>query len=188
MERQDRQTLRVGALIQTQALIIGAGPVGLYQAFQLGLLGLTCHLLDVLPHLGGQCTQLYADKPIYDIPGLPRCTASELIERLHQQIAPFGVPVHLGQQVVQLEQDGERHFKISTQAGLTFQTELVFIAAGAGAFMARHLALDGLSELKGVYHASDDPAADPHAHVIVAGGDALIMPTLRAWVQRPFID
>ena len=86
------------APINTDALVIGAGPVGLFQAFQLGLQGIACHIVDALPHVGGQCAELYADKPIYDIPGIPVCTGRELVERLQQQIAPFKPALHLGQQ------------------------------------------------------------------------------------------
>src|ERR1700759_562779 len=85
--------------IETDAIVIGAGPVGLFQVFELGLLEIGAHVVDALPHAGAQCLELSADKPIYDIPGLAHCTGRELIERLQRQIAPFSTPMHLGQQV-----------------------------------------------------------------------------------------
>ena len=89
--------------LETDVVIIGAGPVGLFQAFQLGLQEIACQIVDALPHAGGQCVELYADKPIYDVPGIPVCSGRELAERLLQQIAPFKVPLHLGQQVMGLQ-------------------------------------------------------------------------------------
>ena len=87
----------------TDAVIVGAGPCGMFQVFELGLLGLKCELIDSLPAIGGQCTELYPDKPIYDIPAIPVCTARELIERLAEQIKPFGAGVHLGQEVTTVQ-------------------------------------------------------------------------------------
>ena len=154
MERQNRQAVGASALTP-QALVIGAGPVGLYQAFQLGLLGLTCELVDALPQVGGQCIELYPDKPIYDIPGLPRCTGRELIERLTQQIAPFEFPVHLNQQVCEVQHASDETWQVRTTSGRVFHTSAVIIAAGVGAFVPRTLPLQGLAELQGVHQASD---------------------------------
>ncbi len=89
-------------MIVTEVLIVGAGPCGLFQVFELGLLGMSCHVVDSLATPGGQCTELYPDKPIYDIPALPVCGAQELVDRLLQQIAPFNAPLHLGQEVTRL--------------------------------------------------------------------------------------
>src|SRR3989344_1181481 len=132
---------------QTDALVIGAGPVGLFQAFQLGLLGLKVEVIDVLPQAGGQCMALYPDKPIYDVPGVPRCTGRELTSLLLEQASPF-LPLdqatgqrpnlHLGQQVDSLTQfDGG--WQVGTSTGWTCQARAVVIAAGAGAFVPRGL-------------------------------------------------
>ncbi|MES2887606.1 MAG: ferredoxin--NADP(+) reductase, partial [Pseudomonadota bacterium] len=136
-------------LIDTDALIIGAGPVGLFQVFQLGLQELHAEVVDVLPHAGGQCVALYADKPIYDIPGLPVCTGQELTDRLMAQIRPFAAGFHWGHQVGRLEilQDGR--FELRTQSGPAFRARTVFIAAGVGAFVPRSLKLQGLDAFRG---------------------------------------
>jgi thioredoxin reductase (NADPH) len=186
MEKQDRQAVGTRPLIATQALIIGAGPVGLYQAFQLGLLGYACQVVDVLPHIGGQCAELYPDKPIYDIPGLPRCTGRELIERLHTQIKPFEVPMHLHQQVSTLASLPAGGFRVQTDQGLSLEAQGVFIAAGVGAFVPRSLSVEGLAGLSGVGHAGERLSSHtPRPHVLVAGSDEAIMPVLREWLTRP---
>jgi len=161
-------------MIETDAVIVGAGPVGLFQAFQLGLQDIRCHLIDALPHVGGQCAELYADKPIYDIPGLPFCTGHELVERLQQQIRPFAPAVHLHQEVSQvtLRPDGRIDVHTSTQQHFVCKT--LFIAAGVGAFQPRKLNLEGAPELEGHhihYHLSETtPLADQHVWVL--GGEA----------------
>jgi thioredoxin reductase (NADPH) len=186
MERQNRQTVGAGPLITTQALVIGAGPVGLYQAFQLGLLGISCQMVDVLPHIGGQCAELYPDKPIYDIPGLARCTGRELIERLRTQIKPFDTPIHLGHQISSVQAQSSGRYLLQTDRGQSFDTALVFIAAGVGAFVQRSWALEGLAGLQGVAHAGDpDPSFAAPPHVVVAGGDEAVLPTLRHWLSKP---
>ena len=160
-------------------LISGAGPVGLFQAFQLGLQDIRCHLIDALPHVGGQCTELYADKPIYDIPGLPFCTGRELVERLQQQIRPFAPAVHLHQEVSQvtLRPDGRIDVHTSTQQHFVCKT--LFIAAGVGAFQPRKLNLEGAAELEGRhihYHLSETTRlADQHVWVL--GGEAQAVDT-----------
>ena len=133
--------------IDTDALVIGAGPVGLFQAFQLGLQGITCHIVDALPHPGGQCAELYADKPIYDIPGIPVCTGRELVERLQQQIAPFQPTFHLGQTVETLQATGDGRWAVGTNTGTAWTARTVFIAAGVGAFVPRSLPIEGLAPL-----------------------------------------
>jgi len=127
--------------------VIGAGPVGLFQAFQLGLQGITCHIVDALPHPGGQCAELYADKPIYDIPGIPVCTGRELVERLQQQIAPFQPTFHLGQTVETLQATGDGRWAVGTNTGTAWTARTVFIAAGVGAFVPRSLPIEGLAPL-----------------------------------------
>ncbi len=186
MERQNRQAVRTGP-ISTQALIIGAGPVGLYQAFQLGLLGIDCHVVDVLPHVGGQCVELYADKPIYDIAGLPRCSGRELIERLQQQIQPFQVPMHLGHLVTQLQRFASGRFELHTDLGQVFTCEHVVLAAGVGAFLPRALPLQGLQQLSGVCHAQSPMPKNltPAPHVVLAGSDEQILAPLQHWLAQP---
>ena len=147
-------------VIETQAVIVGAGPVGLFQAFQLGLQDIRCHIVDALPHVGGQCVELYADKPIYDIPGIASCTGAELIARLREQVAPFAPQFHLNQEVAQLQRLDDGRWQVQTAPvsarsaagvtqGQTFITHTVFIAAGVGAFQPRKLSLEGAAMLEG---------------------------------------
>ena len=131
--------------IETEALVIGAGPVGLFQAFQLGLQGIACHIVDALPHVGGQCAELYADKPMYDIPGIPVCTGRELVERLLQQIAPFKPQLHLGQTIETLQGSEDGRWSVTSSIGTAWLAKTVFIAAGVGAFVPRSLAIEGLT-------------------------------------------
>jgi thioredoxin reductase (NADPH) len=161
-------------MIETDAVIVGAGPVGLFQAFQLGLQDIRCHLIDALPHVGGQCSELYADKPIYDIPGLPFCTGRELVERLQQQIQPFAPSFHLNQEVSHVAHLPDGRIEVHTSAQQHFVCKTLFIAAGVGAFQARKLNLEGAPELEGRhihFHLSDN-AAFAGQHVWVLGGEA----------------
>jgi thioredoxin reductase (NADPH) len=103
--------------IETDAVIIGAGPVGLFQVFELGLLEIKAHVIDSLPLPGGQCVELYPDKPIYDIPSIPVCTGQELTNNLLKQIAPFNAQFHLGQEVISLEQQDDGRLKLVTSLG-----------------------------------------------------------------------
>lgn len=162
--------------LQTDAVVIGAGPVGLFQVFQLGLQGIHAHLIDALPHLGGQCAELYPDKPIYDIPGVPMCTGRGLVELLQQQIAPFAPTLHLGQQVATLQHGADGRFDVGTSTGLQLQARSVFIAAGVGAFVPRTLKLEGLEAHLGHqlhYHPAAEalPGLIDQRAVIVHGGD-----------------
>ena len=135
--------------IKTDAVIVGAGPVGLFQAFQLGLQDIRCHIVDALPYVGGQCVELYGDKPIYDIPGIPLCTGRQLVEQLQQQIKPFAPTLHLNQEVISVERlpSGELDIRTSAQQHLVCKT--LFIAAGVGAFQARKLTVDGAQAFEG---------------------------------------
>ncbi|HSN34144.1 MAG TPA: NAD(P)/FAD-dependent oxidoreductase, partial [Ideonella sp.] len=147
--------------IETDALIVGAGPVGLFQVFELGLLGLKAHVVDSLRGPGGQCTELYPDKPIYDIPAVPVCTGEELTQRLLEQIAPFAPGLHYGQEVTRVERHASGRFLVGTSAGTSFDAGVVVIAAGVGAFQARRLDAEGASELEGraLHYRVADPAA-----------------------------
>ena len=122
--------------IETDILIIGAGPVGLFTVFEAGLLGLKCHLVDNLDKIGGQCIELYPEKPIYDIPGVPNQTGKEHIDSLLKQIEPFDYEVHLNQRVDKIEQSGD-YWMAETTDGISFKTLNIFIAAGAGSFEPR---------------------------------------------------
>jgi thioredoxin reductase (NADPH) len=169
--------------IDTEALVVGAGPVGLFQVFQLGLQGIRCHVVDALPHVGGQCAELYAGKPIYDIPGIPFCTGQELVERLQQQAAPFQPTLHLGQQITQIERQPDQRWAVSTDAGRHFVTTTLFIAAGVGAFVPRRMALEGLAPFEGTQVFAEHPSPEHWAgrHLVVAGdGDSALQTCLEA--------
>ena len=159
--------------IVTDALVIGAGPVGLFQVFELGLQGIQAHVLDAQAQVGGQCMALYADKPIYDIPGLPVCTGRELTERLQQQVAPFKPQFHLNQMVSGLAPQDDGRWLVSTSAGQQFASRTVFIAAGVGAFVPRKLALPGLQAFEGsqVFHAAPDHLNVQDQQLVVVGSD-----------------
>ena len=156
----------------TDAVIIGAGPVGLFQVFELGLLGLKAQVVDSLAQPGGQCTELYPDKPIYDIPAVPVCTGRELTERLLEQIAPFSPGLHLGQEVNRVQRLASGRFLVGTSAGALFEAGVVIIAAGVGAFQARRLDAIGAAELEGsaVHYRVSDPAAFAGRDLVICGG------------------
>ena len=158
--------------IATDALIIGAGPCGLFQIFELGLLGIRAHVVESLPEIGGQCTFLYPDKPIYDIPAVPICTGEELIQRLLEQTKPFEPQFHLGQEVTQVSQRDDGGFDVRTSAGLEFNARTVFIAGGVGSFQPSRLNLGGLTELedKSVFYKVTDPARHAGKRLVILGG------------------
>lgn len=159
--------------IETDAVIIGAGPVGLFQAFELGLLEIQAHIIDALPEAGGQCMALYPNKPIYDIPGIPVCTGRELTQNLLQQIAPFKPSMHLNQAVLELRQEQDSRFFICTTTGQSFISKTIFIAAGVGAFQARKLALDGIAafENKQLFYHLEEPEQFNQCSIVICGGD-----------------
>jgi len=168
-------------IISTEVAIIGAGPTGLFQVFELGLLGIKAHLIDSLKQPGGQCTELYPDKPIYDIPALPMCGAQELVDRLMQQIKPFGAEFHLGEEVLELKRQDDGRFLLRTSAGTLFDVGAVVIAAGVGSFQPRRLALEGVDRFEGSQvHYRVKSAADFHNRklVIFGGGDSALDWTL----------
>ena len=129
--------------IRTDMVIIGAGPVGLFAVFEAGLLNMRCELIDNLDKIGGQCAELYPDKPIFDIPAVPRCTGQELTDLLLAQIRPFEPHFHLSQQAETLERLEDGRWRIATSAGQVFEAPTVVIAAGAGSFVPRRLPLPG---------------------------------------------
>ena len=163
--------------IETDAVIVGAGPVGLFQVFELGLLEIKAHVIDALPYPGGQPVELYPDKPIYDIPGIPVCTGQELTDALLKQIEPFGATFHLGQEVTHLEQQQDGRFLLETSRQTRFLTKTVFIAAGVGAFQPRTLKVDGLEAFEGsqLFYRVRQPADYAGKNlVIVGGGDSAL--------------
>ncbi len=185
------------AVTNTDTIVIGAGPVGLFQAFQLGLLGLNTHVIDALPEAGGQCVALYPDKPIYDVPGVPVCTGRELAQLLLNQARPF-LPrapasgqianLHLNDQVASVQPLADGGFELVTRQGQQFRCRAVFVAAGAGAFVPRTLnvaALDGAANVH--YHLPEARDAAPWAgqHLVVAGGGEEALTAVAALMGAP---
>jgi thioredoxin reductase (NADPH) len=163
--------------IETDAVIIGAGPVGLFQVFELGLLEVKAHVIDSLAYPGGQCIELYPDKPIYDIPAVPVCTGKELTDSLLKQIAPFGATFHYGQEVTTVEKQDDGRFFVETSKGTKFLTKTIFIAAGVGAFQPRTLKVDGIEAYDGTqlhYRVRNPEQFKDKNLVIVGGGDSAL--------------
>ena len=157
---------------EADAVIIGAGPVGLFQVFELGLLEIKAHVIDSLPEVGGQCIELYPDKPIYDIPAIPVCTGRELTNNLLKQIEPFSPQFHLGQEVTQLEKQADGRILIGTSQNYHFLAKTVFIAAGVGAFQPRLLNLEGIEAFvdKHVYYRVKHPEQFIGKRIVICGG------------------
>jgi thioredoxin reductase (NADPH) len=163
------------SIIETDAVVIGAGPVGLFQVFELGLLGIKAHVIDALEQPGGQCLELYPDKPIYDIPGVPACTGRELIANLLQQIRPFEASFHFGETVTAVRHQDDGRFRIETHRNTQLLSRTVFVAAGVGAFEARKIPLDGLMRYTGTQLFYQIPPTDNATltgkHLVIVGGD-----------------
>lgn len=159
-------------LIETDAIIIGAGPAGLFSVFELGLHDIKCHLIDILERPGGQCAELYPEKPIYDIPGIPVCTGSELIERLMEQIKPFNPTFHLGQMAEKLERTADGKWQIETDRGTLLEAPVVVIAAGGGSFVPKKPPIKGIEsfEDKSVFYAVRKKDAFAGKNIVIAGG------------------
>jgi thioredoxin reductase (NADPH) len=159
-------------VIEADAVIIGAGPVGLFQVFELGLLEIKAHVIDSLNAVGGQCVELYPDKPIYDIPAVPSCTGQELTDNLLKQIEPFSPTFHLGQEVTKVERRSDGRFDVETTLGTQFITKTIFIAAGVGSFQPRTLKVDGIEQFDGsqVFYKVKDPAMFEGKNLIICGG------------------
>jgi thioredoxin reductase (NADPH) len=158
--------------IETDAVIIGAGPVGLFQVFELGLLEIKAHVIDSLPEVGGQCIELYPDKPIYDIPAIPVCTGRELVANLLKQIEPFKPQFHLNQEVSSLEKQADGRFLIRTSQDQQFLSTAIFIAAGVGAFQPRTLNLNGIETFvdKQVFYRVRNPEQFSGKRIVICGG------------------
>jgi thioredoxin reductase (NADPH) len=167
--------------IKTDALIIGAGPVGLFAVFELGLLDIKAHVVDILDKIGGQCAELYPEKPIYDIPGFPIVTGQGLVDNLLKQIEPFGPVFHLSRMVQSIERIGEPLFRIATDAGEVFEAKTVIIAAGGGSFQPKKPPIDGIEafENKSVFYAVRKMETfRDRTILIVGGGDSALDWTL----------
>ncbi len=163
--------------IKTDALIIGAGPSGLFQIFELGLLGIKSDIVDTLAAPGGQCTELYPDKPIYDIPGIPMCSGQGLIDALMEQAEPFNAGFHLGEEVIEVTPQEQGGFRVVTNAGKVFDARTVFIAGGVGSFQPRKLRQPEAEELDGkqlFYRVKDPSRFHGKKLVILGGGDSAL--------------
>lgn len=159
-------------MIQTDVVIVGAGPCGLFQVFELGLLGLKAQVVDSIRQPGGQCTELYPDKPIYDIPAIPVCTGDELTQALLKQIEPFHAGLHLGQEVQVVRREPDDSFFVATSAGTEFNAKAIVIAAGVGSFQPRPIRLPDVDDYtdKSLHYRVRDPAQFAGKKLLILGG------------------
>ncbi|HYA05794.1 MAG TPA: NAD(P)/FAD-dependent oxidoreductase [Xanthobacteraceae bacterium] len=167
--------------IKTDVVIIGAGPIGLFAVFELGLLDMKCHLVDVLDKIGGQCAELYPEKPIYDIPGIPYTSAQGLVDALLQQIKPFKAQYHLNEMVESVEKIGDPLFRVKTDQGKAFESKVVVIAAGGGSFQPKRPPIPGIEAYEGksvFYSVRKMEAFRDKRILIVGGGDSALDWTL----------
>ncbi len=174
-------TPAAAAPIETDAVIIGAGPVGLFAVFELGLVDIKAHVIDILDKPGGQCAELYPEKPIYDIPALPIVTGQELTERLMEQIKPFGAELHLGERIDSLQRTADDRFLLRTDAGTEFLCKIVIIAAGGGSFTPKRPPLAGIEAFEGnsvLYSVRRMETLKDKRVLIVGGGDSALDWTL----------
>jgi len=188
MEPQAPTQAAAGDVIDTDAVIVGAGPVGLFQVFELGLLEIKAHIIDSLAYPGGQCIELYPDKPIYDIPAVPVCTGKELTDNLLKQIEPFGATFHLGQEVTVVHKREDGRFDVETSKGTRFVTKTIFIAGGVGSFQPRLLKIDGIEKFNDtqLFYRVKNPAQFAGKNlIIVGGGDSALDWTLNFAQEGP---
>lgn len=158
--------------LTTDVVIIGAGPVGLFAVFELGLNDMKCHLVDILDRPGGQCAELYPEKPIYDIPAIPVCTGAELTERLLEQIKPFGPTFHFGQMAESLEKTPEGLWRLTTDRGTIIDAKVVVVAAGGGSFVPKKPPIKGIEDFenKSVFYAVRKMEQFRDKSLVIAGG------------------
>jgi thioredoxin reductase (NADPH) len=171
----------VDGAIKTDALIIGAGPVGLFAVFELGLLDMKAHLVDILDKAGGQCAELYPEKPIYDIPGIPYVTGQGLTDALMAQIKPFGPTFHLGEMIETIERIGDPLFRVTTDRGKVFEVKVIVIAAGGGSFQPKRPPINGIEPYEGTsvfYAVRRMEQFRGQRLLIVGGGDSALDWTL----------
>ena len=159
-------------LIKTDVLIIGAGPCGLFAVFELGLLDMKAHLIDILDKIGGQCAELYPEKPIYDIPGVPYVTGQGLCDALMAQIKPFGAQFHLQEMVEKVEKIGDPLFRVTTDRGKVFEVKAVVIAAGGGSFQPKRPPIPGIEdyEASSVFYAVRQMEVFRDKRLLIVGG------------------
>lgn len=160
-------------MISTDIAIVGAGPVGLFAIFEAGLLKMRCHLIDYLPQIGGQLSEIYPRKPIYDIPGYPSVLAQELVDNLLKQAEPFKPGFTLGERIESLEKRGDADFVITTNMGTQIHSKVVVIAAGLGCFEPRKPEVSGLDRFengKGINYMILDPEKYRNQKMVIAGG------------------
>ena len=172
------------------ALIIGAGPCGLFQAFELGLLGINSIIMDSMDKVGGQCSELYPDKPIYDIPGIPICSAQELIDNLLKQIEPFNPKIQLGEEVIGVERINNEYL-VTTSKDIQFITKTIFIAGGVGSFQAKRLRLDSINDYEDqwlYYKIQDKNKLLGKNIVIFGGGDSALDWAIEFAADKDFLD
>ena len=160
------------APVETDAVIVGAGPVGLFQVFELGLLEIKAHIIDSLANAGGQCIELYPDKPIYDIPAVPVCTGRELTESLLKQIEPFKAAFHLGEEVSVVNKRDDGRFDVETNRDTRLIAKTLFVAGGVGSFQPRTLKVEGLDKHRDtqLFYRVRDPALFAGKRIVIAGG------------------
>ncbi|MGO9397032.1 MAG: NAD(P)/FAD-dependent oxidoreductase [Xanthobacteraceae bacterium] len=158
--------------IKTDVVIIGAGPIGLFAVFELGLLDMKTHLIDILDKIGGQCAELYPEKPIYDIPGIPMTSAQGLVHALMEQIKPFNPQFHLSEMVEKVEKVGDPLFRVTTDQGKVFESKVVVIAAGGGSFQPKRPPIPGVEpyEGKSLFYAVRKMEAFRGKRVLIVGG------------------
>jgi thioredoxin reductase (NADPH) len=171
----------MGEPIKTDVVIIGAGPIGLFAVFELGLLDMKTHLIDILDKIGGQCAELYPEKPIYDIPGVPFTSAQGLVDGLMQQIKPFNPQFHLNEMVDKVEKIGDPLFRVTTDQGKEFECKVVVIAAGGGSFQPKRPPIPGVEPYEGkslFYSVRKMDAFRDKRVLIVGGGDSALDWTL----------
>src|SRR5579871_1067700 len=167
--------------VKTDVVIIGAGPIGLFAVFELGLLDMKCHLVDILDKIGGQCAELYPEKPIYDIPGIPMTSAQGLVDSLMEQIKPFNPQFHLNEMVESVEKIGDPLFRVKTDQGKVFESKVVVIAAGGGSFQPKRPPIAGIEAYEGksvFYSVRKMEAFRGKRVLIVGGGDSALDWTL----------
>jgi thioredoxin reductase (NADPH) len=158
--------------IKTDVVIIGAGPIGLFAVFELGLLDMKAHLIDILDKIGGQCAELYPEKPIYDIPGIPYTSAQGLVDALMQQIKPFNPQFHLNEMVEKVEKIGDPLFRVTTDQGKVFESKILVIAAGGGSFQPKRPPIPGVEPYEGtsIFYAVRKMEAFRGKRVLIVGG------------------
>ena len=157
---------------ETDAVIIGAGPCGLFSIFELGLLDIRCHVIDILDRAGGQCAELYPEKPIYDIPALPLVTGTELTQRLLEQAKPFRAEFHFNQMVTELAKQPDGRFLVKTDGELSFLARIVVVAAGGGSFQPKKPPIPGIDayEAKSVFYSVKKMETFRGRDVLIVGG------------------